>query len=103
MPDSTGDCAAASIACLDRRLLTRGACALAQIIGLAPLVLRGAPLPDAADRLLAAMTLADKIAMVHGATESASSYQGQAGYLPGVPRLGIPSLRLVSTTTSARR
>src|SRR6204780_4261408 len=94
MPDSTGDCAAASIACLDRRLLTRGACALAQIIGLAPLVLRGAPLPDAADRLLAAMTLADKIAMVHGATESAASYQGHAGNLPGVPRLGIPALRL---------
>jgi beta-glucosidase len=94
MPDSTGDCAAASIASLDRRLVARGACVLAQIIGLAPLVLRGAPLPDAADRLLAAMTLAEKIAMVHGATESASSYQGQAGYLPGVPRLGIPSLRL---------
>jgi beta-glucosidase len=63
----------------------------------------GAPLSPAAgtvadrarvERLLAAMTLDEKIALIHGATEDASSYQGQAGYLPGVPRLGIPSLRL---------
>ena len=40
------------------------------------------------------MTLGEKIALIHGATEQASSYQGQAGYLPGVARLGIPSLRL---------
>lgn len=40
------------------------------------------------------MTLDEKIAFIHGATEDASSYQGQAGYLPGVPRLGIPPLRL---------
>ncbi|HEX2791151.1 MAG TPA: glycoside hydrolase family 3 C-terminal domain-containing protein [Steroidobacteraceae bacterium] len=46
------------------------------------------------ERLLAAMTLDEKLAFIHGATEAASSYQGQAGYLPGVPRLGIPSLRL---------
>jgi beta-glucosidase len=46
------------------------------------------------EQLLAAMTLDEKIAFIHGATEPASSYQGQAGYLPGVPRLGIPSLRL---------
>jgi beta-glucosidase len=46
------------------------------------------------ERLLAAMTLDEKIALIHGATEPASRYQGQAGYLPGVPRLGIGSLRL---------
>jgi beta-glucosidase len=40
------------------------------------------------------MTVQEKIALVHGATERASSYQGQAGYLPGVARLGIASLRL---------
>jgi len=40
------------------------------------------------------MTLEEKIALIHGATEPASSYQGQAGYLPGVARLGIPPLRL---------
>jgi len=46
------------------------------------------------DRLLAAMTTDEKIALIHGATERASSYQGQAGYLPGVARLGIVPLRL---------
>jgi beta-glucosidase len=46
------------------------------------------------ERLLAAMTLDEKIALIHGTTEAPSSYQGQAGYLPGVARLGIPALRL---------
>jgi beta-glucosidase len=44
--------------------------------------------------LLAAMSLQEKIALIHGATEPAPSYQGQAGYLAGVARLGIPPLRL---------
>ena len=70
---------------------------------LSPPALQGAPRSPAQDsardaarveRLLAAMTLDEKIAVIHGATEAASSYQGQAGYLPGVARLGIPSLRL---------
>jgi len=47
------------------------------------------------DRLLSQMTLAEKISMIHGAPEDPSTSQGQAGYLPGVPRLGIPSLRFV--------
>ncbi|HUI42525.1 MAG TPA: glycoside hydrolase family 3 C-terminal domain-containing protein [Terriglobia bacterium] len=46
------------------------------------------------DKLLSQMTLAEKIAMIHGAQEPAATNQGQAGYLPGIPRLGIPSLRL---------
>jgi len=46
------------------------------------------------DRLLNRMTLAEKISMIHGAIEDAKTDQGQAGYLPGIPRLGIPSLRL---------
>jgi len=45
------------------------------------------------DKLLAAMTLQEKIAMLHGGDEDPATYQGQAGYLAGVPRLGIPSLR----------
>src|SRR5690348_3462641 len=45
------------------------------------------------DRLLGEMTLDEKIAMVHGAQEPAAAYQGQAGYFPGVPRLGIPGMR----------
>ena len=46
------------------------------------------------DKLLSQMTLDEKISMVHGASEDAATAQGEAGYLPGVPRLGIPSLRL---------
>jgi beta-glucosidase len=46
------------------------------------------------DKLLGAMTLDEKIAMIHGAGEDASTYQGEAGYLPGIPRLGIPPMRL---------
>jgi beta-glucosidase len=45
------------------------------------------------DRLLGQMTLDEKIAMIHGTGEDASTYQGEAGYLPGVRRLGIPPMR----------
>ncbi len=45
------------------------------------------------DKLLGQMTLDEKIAMVHGAGEDAATYQGEAGYLPGVKRLGIPAMR----------
>lgn len=53
------------------------------------------PSADAArvDRLLGQMTLEEKVALIRGAVEPASTYQGQAGYLAGVPRLHIPSLR----------
>ncbi len=46
------------------------------------------------DRLLQRMTQDEKLTMLEGAAEDASTNQYQAGYLPGVPRLGIPSLRL---------
>lgn len=46
------------------------------------------------DKLLSEMTLEEKIGMIHGSHEDPSTFQGQAGYLPGIPRLGIPSLRL---------
>ena len=45
------------------------------------------------DHLLSQMTLDEKLAMIHGAGEDASTNQGQAGYLPGVKRLGIPPMR----------
>lgn len=45
------------------------------------------------DELLSKMTLDEKISMLHGAQEPASTYQGQAGYLPGIPRLGISPVR----------
>jgi beta-glucosidase len=45
------------------------------------------------DKLLRQMTLDEKLAMIHGVGEDASTYQGEAGYLPGVKRLGIPPMR----------
>jgi beta-glucosidase len=45
------------------------------------------------DHLLSQMTLDEKISMIHGAGEDASTYQGQAGYLSGIKRLGIPPMR----------
>jgi len=46
------------------------------------------------DRLLGQMTLEEKMNLIRGGLESADVYPGQAGYLPGVPRLGVPSLRM---------
>ncbi len=45
------------------------------------------------DRLLKQLTLEEKMDLIRGGIEPAAVYQGQAGYLPGVPRLHIPSLR----------
>ena len=45
------------------------------------------------DRLLQQMTFEEKMNLIRGGVEDASENQGQAGYLPGVPRLHIPSLR----------
>jgi beta-glucosidase len=45
------------------------------------------------DKLLSQMTLAEKLTLIHGTPEDPKVYQGQAGYLGGVPRLGIPGLR----------
>jgi beta-glucosidase len=46
------------------------------------------------DKLLSQMTLEEKMALIRGAQEDPATNQGQAGYLPGVPRLGIPPLRM---------
>ncbi len=40
------------------------------------------------------MTLAKKLRLVRDGRKDPASYQGQAGYIGGVPRLGIPGLRL---------
>jgi beta-glucosidase len=45
------------------------------------------------DVLLKKMTLEEKIALIHGTNEDPATFQGQAGYLAGIPRLGIPFLR----------
>lgn len=46
------------------------------------------------EQLLEQMTLVEKISMIHGALEPEATDQGQAGYLPGLSRLGIPPLRM---------
>lgn len=46
------------------------------------------------DKLLGQMTLEEKMNLIRGGVEPAETNQGQAGYLPGVPRLAVPSLRL---------
>ncbi|WP_263351606.1 beta-glucosidase [Acidicapsa acidisoli] len=46
------------------------------------------------DKLLSQMTVDEKMALIRGASEPSATNQGQAGYLTGVPRLGIPSIRM---------
>jgi beta-glucosidase len=46
------------------------------------------------DKLLSQMTLEEKTALIRGAFEDPATNQGQAGYLAGVPRLGIPPIRM---------
>ena len=52
------------------------------------------------DALLAAMTLPEKISFVHGSSDPQSL--GQAGYIPGVARLGVPPLRLTDGPAGVR-
>jgi beta-glucosidase len=56
----------------------------------------GLPVPTCnarVDTLLRQMTLAEKLTLIHDGREDPADYQGQAGYVAGVPRLGIPGLR----------
>jgi beta-glucosidase len=46
------------------------------------------------DKLLSQMTIEEKMALIRGASEDPATNQGQAGYLTGVPRLGIPPIRM---------
>jgi len=46
------------------------------------------------DHLLAEMTLAEKLVLIHDGREDPREYQGQAGYIGAIPRLGIHGLRL---------
>jgi len=45
------------------------------------------------DKLLSQMTLEEKLTLIHGTKEDPKVYQGEAGYLGGISRLGIPGLR----------
>jgi len=46
------------------------------------------------DKFLSQITLEEKMALIRGAREDHATDQGQAGYLTGVPRLGIPPIRM---------
>jgi len=46
------------------------------------------------DNLIKKMTLNEKLTLIEGATDTAADRQYQAGYLQGIQRLGIPSLKL---------
>ncbi|MEV0173796.1 glycoside hydrolase family 3 C-terminal domain-containing protein [Streptomyces sp. NPDC050803] len=88
------------------RLLS-GAIAVAAVAtgGLMPLTAHARSRPDrpAAPRvegLLAKLTLDEKISLLHGATDP--DPLGQAGYIPGVKRLGIPPLRLADGPAGVR-
>ncbi|MGW0653386.1 beta-glucosidase [Streptomyces umbrinus] len=50
--------------------------------------------------LLTKLTLDEKLSMLHGATDPKAL--GQAGYVPGVERLGIPPLRLADGPAGVR-
>ncbi|WP_151475643.1 beta-glucosidase family protein [Streptomyces albicerus] len=52
------------------------------------------------ERLVARLTLDEKISLLHGATDPKDL--GQAGYVPGVERLGIPPLRLADGPAGVR-
>ncbi len=61
---------------------------------------RTGPPATRVDDLLARLTLDEKISLLHGAPDPASL--GQAGHVPGVPRLGIPPLRLADGPAGIR-
>ncbi|WP_338682842.1 beta-glucosidase [Streptomyces acidiscabies] len=52
------------------------------------------------DSLVPRLTLDEKLGLLHGAPDP--DPLGQAGYLPGVPRLGIPPLRLADGPAGVR-
>ncbi|MFG1611232.1 glycoside hydrolase family 3 protein [Nonomuraea wenchangensis] len=65
-----------------------------------PVRAEAAPVQARVSALLRGLTLQEKIALLHGATDPAA--KGAAGYVPGVPRLGIPELRLADGPAGVR-
>lgn len=81
-----------NVSCLRPSRLARRA-AQPAVLALALLAVAPAHADDRSDlkALIAAMTVEEKLALVRGAPDPENL--GGAGYLPGVPRLGIPPLR----------
>ncbi|ORT60933.1 glycoside hydrolase family 3 N-terminal domain-containing protein [Streptomyces sp. CB03238] len=83
------------------RLLTGAAAAAAAATGPSPAHATAPPTTgDRVDDLLARLTLDEKLTFLHGAKDPRSL--GQAGWIPGVPRLGIPPLRLADGPAGVR-
>jgi beta-glucosidase len=81
------------------RLLAAVAVLVAVVAAIVPATANATPAPKVTgdarvDRLLARMTLDEKLTMLEGTADASADPQYQAGYLPGVPRLGVPSLKL---------
>ena len=85
------------------RRMSASQCALLFVVTIAPSMLSAqmtGPVPAETanmtriDGLLQKMTLEEKLNLIRGGLEPLDVYQGQAGYLPGVPRLGVPPLRM---------
>lgn len=80
-------------------LVAAGACAAGLVVSMMSATANTAPparvTGDArVDALLARMTLDEKLTMIEGTADVSADPQYQAGYLPGIPRLHIPSLKL---------
>src|SRR5262245_31272500 len=60
----------------------------------------GPPKPDRVQALIGKMTLDEKLGFVSGTSDP--SGLGEAGYIPGVARLGIPALRLTDGPAGVR-
>src|SRR5690349_11289711 len=87
---------------MTRRVWVWIALACAVAVTPARAVANGEPPPSpVALALVAQMTLDEKLTMVHG-TFDPDPTQGEAGYLPSVPRLGVPPLRLTDGPAGVR-
>lgn len=56
-----------------------------------------------AQMVLAAMTLDEKIQLVHGGGTAPAISNGGAGYVPGIPRLGLPDLNMADSSVGLAR
>ena len=59
--------------------------------GITPPIAADAPFTPKVNALVKALTVDEKISLVHGSASPPAEALGQAGYTSGVPRLGIPS------------
>ena len=76
--------------------------ALAVIAALSALTLStpAAAAPDKVAQLVGQLTLDEKLSLVHGGTDPHGI--AESGYIPGVPRLGVPELRIADGSSGIR-